>query len=277
MSPSPLLLPLLREPASRLRVVTFNLLNDLRFWPERGPLILEGLRALDPDVIALQEVSLPFDNASWLAERLGGYSVHLRGKTGSRSGREALGILSRLPVAEHSGLSYHKQGRVAQRVVVEHGGVHWTIANTHLHWSLYDDRTRRAQVRRLLEWLPAASPTIVCGDFNALPHYHAIGRMIERFTSVQIDYFGGERLPTFPTPLKRGPGVNHMARARALRLLGRALGQDEGWRGTLDYIFVDRSVNVLHTAVVLNDPAPHDPELFPSDHAALLADLAWTP
>ena len=38
-------------------LVTFNLLNKPSRWHERRHLVVEGLRRLNPDVIALQEVA----------------------------------------------------------------------------------------------------------------------------------------------------------------------------------------------------------------------------
>lgn len=264
---------MMREPGA-LRVVTFNLLNDLTFWRERAPLIAAGLAALAPDVIAVQEVSLPLNNAAWLAAQLGGYSVHLCPKTGRRSEHEALAILTRLPTGDHATLAFGKQGRVAQQLSLWQGRQRWTVCNAHLHWSLRDDQARRRQVRRLLDWLPADAPSVICGDFNALPHYQAVAAMRERFVSAQVAIFGADAHPTFPTPLKRGPGVRHRLRAAGLRIVGPLLlGGQAGWQGTLDYIFVDPAVRVLACQVALHQPAPHDPALYPSDHMALVADL----
>src|SRR5690606_35901617 len=39
-----------------LTVVTLNIYHDRDGWEQRRPLVIEGLRALQPDVIALQEV-----------------------------------------------------------------------------------------------------------------------------------------------------------------------------------------------------------------------------
>ena len=84
-----------------LRVVTLNLLNDLTYWRLRAPMIVDELNALQPDLIALQEVVLPDNTAQWIADQLGGYSLHLMPKTGGRGRREGLAILSRLPVEAH--------------------------------------------------------------------------------------------------------------------------------------------------------------------------------
>ena len=47
---------------SRLKVLTLNIWNRQGPWEQRLPLIRAGLRALDPDLVALQEV-LALDGA----------------------------------------------------------------------------------------------------------------------------------------------------------------------------------------------------------------------
>ena len=63
--------PLLRP----FTVVTLNIWNRGDPWDERLPLIREGLRAMRPDVVALQEVlridEHGFDQAALIAEGLG--------------------------------------------------------------------------------------------------------------------------------------------------------------------------------------------------------------
>ena len=41
-----------------LRVVTINILNDLSHWEARRSLLVQGLAAVMPDLVTLQEVSL---------------------------------------------------------------------------------------------------------------------------------------------------------------------------------------------------------------------------
>jgi len=257
-----------------VRVATLNILNDLTHWPERAQLIVKELRALQPDLIALQEVALPANNARWIADRVGDYTVYLSPKAGQRGRREGLAILSRLPVEAHETLSLGGQGRVAQRVTIRHRHAHWTFVNAHLYWSLFDDAVRRRQVRRLLDWLSVGPPAVVCGDFNAQPHYTAIAAMRRRFVSAHATVHGREPEYTCPTPLHRGSGARQTARRAALRLGGLLLkGERTAWRGTLDYIFVDRSVRVHHCGVAFHGHAPHNPRLYPSDHLGLAATL----
>jgi endonuclease/exonuclease/phosphatase family metal-dependent hydrolase len=258
-----------------LRVVTLNLLNDLTYWDERAPLVVDGLAALRPDVIALQEVSLAPNNAAWIVDRLDGFAIEVCSGTGRRTNREGLAILTRCPVLAHDRMEFGHQGRVAQRVVIHHAGARWTICNAHLHWSVRDDRTRREEVTRLLGWLERGVPTVLCGDFNAPPRYRAVATLRERFVWAQAPPYTGGITPTFPTALRRGPGVRHALRSGAVRVLGPVIHhRREPWQDVLDYIFVDPVVRVLRCDVVLDSPAPHDPRLFPSDHRGVFAELA---
>jgi endonuclease/exonuclease/phosphatase family metal-dependent hydrolase len=257
---------------SNLRVVTLNLLNDLTYWRLRAPMIVDELNALQPDLIALQEVVLPDNTAQWIADRLGGYSLHLTPKTGGRGRREGLAILSRLPVEAHAGFSFEHQGRVAQRVIVHYAGQSWIFANAHLYWHPIDDRTRRAEAQALIEWLP--SPAILCGDFNAEPHYASISIVQQRFQSAYAVANGREPDYTCPTPLYRGPAPQHAARQAALRVAGWLdRRRNETWRGTLDYIFVDPAIVVRECRLAFDRPARHDRGIYPSDHFGLMAAL----
>ena len=52
-----------RNEAANLQGVTINLLKDLSQWEARRTLLVQELVALKPDLIALQEVALPQNNA----------------------------------------------------------------------------------------------------------------------------------------------------------------------------------------------------------------------
>lgn len=255
-----------------LKVVTLNLLNDPTYWPLRAPLIVDELKALQPDLIALQEVALPDNTAQWIADQLGGYSLHLTPKSGGLGRREGLAILSRLPIEAHAGFSFEHQGRVAQRVSVQYAGQPWTFVNAHLYWHPFDDRTRRAEVQTLMEWLP--SPAILCGDFNAEPHYASISMVKRRFQSAYAMANGHEPDYTCPTPLYRGPAPRQAARRAILRLGGWLdRPRSEMWRGTLDYIFVDPAIEVRDCRLAFDQPAQHNRRIYPSDHFGLMATL----
>lgn len=257
-----------------LSIVTLNLLNDLTYWTERAPLILAELSRLQPDLIALQEISLPTNTAAWLADRLEGYSAHICPKKGRLGRLEGLAILSRLPVDEHHTLSLSAQGRVAHWITVPHQGNRWLFANTHMFWSPFDDDIRLHQVQRLLSSLPHHHhPTVLCGDFNAMPYYRSIKLIKRHFTSAYAALHGDEPSYTIPTPLKRGAGLRHSARRSALKFIGRLTGRKTSWRGTVDYIFVDSRVQVISCSIAFDQPHPDDNHIYPSDHLGLIARI----
>jgi endonuclease/exonuclease/phosphatase family metal-dependent hydrolase len=257
---------------SHLKVVTLNLLNDPTYWPLRAPLIVAELKALQPDLIALQEVALPDNTARWIADQLGGYSVYLTPKSGQHGRREGLAILSRLPVESQEGFSFEHQGRVAQRISVRVAGQSWMFANAHLYWHPIGDRRRKAEVQKLIEWLP--SPAILCGDFNAEPHYASILSVKQRFQSAYAIANGNEPDYTCPTPLYRGPAPRQAARRAILRVAGQLdRPRNTTWRGTLDYIFIDPTIEVSECHLAFDQPAENNPRIYPSDHFGLMATL----
>ncbi len=264
----------------QFRIVTFNLLNKPSRWDERRILITTELAQLCPDLIALQEVSLPDNNAAWLAEQLklagcGLYTVHVSSKTGPLQGREGIAILSRLPVQRCRTLDLFSQGRVAQLVQVKIDGQSVILANGHFFFHVVDHVERVRQVEHFLNWLGSTQhgiPTIVCGDFNDTPASRSIHLMQQQFTSAHTARHGREPEYTCPTPLK----YSFSSVRNVFSRLGNCLttGSFLPWRGTIDYIFVSSRVNVMECMPVLNQPAPHDDTLYPSDHIGLTATLS---
>jgi endonuclease/exonuclease/phosphatase family metal-dependent hydrolase len=257
---------------STLSLVSLNLLDDLTAWDQREPLIVRELEHLQPDVIAFQEVRMSINNAQAIADKLGGYEVFLCPKTGELGRRDALALLTRLPVKDHHKFALGHQDRVALRIVVEHQGAIWNIATTHTYWHPLDDRTRLKEAQRLVDWLPA--PGVICGDFNAEPDYPSMLKMKERFQSAHVAANGHEPTYTCPTPLFRGGGVHNTARRTSLQVVGLVTkGKLESWTGVIDFIFADPVIHVEKCHVAFNHPAGHDHRVYPSDHLGLFARL----
>ena len=261
------------------KLVTFNLLNKKPSrWHERRRLIVRELRALQPDVIALQEVSLPHNNAQWLADQLGGYKVYTAPKAGALGAREGVATLSRLPVEARWTINLQAQSRVAQVLRLRLGDQPLIVVNGHFLFHVYDHIKRTQQVRQVLGWLRTSAngcPVIACGDFNATPEMRTIQTMKAAFRSAYELVHGREPEYTCPTPLV----YRFNAVRKGLSTLGNLLAnrQPRPWRGTLDYTFVDRHFRVLSCDLVLNAPAEDDPTLYPSDHVGLCATLALEP
>ncbi|MCC6556177.1 MAG: endonuclease/exonuclease/phosphatase family protein [Polyangiaceae bacterium] len=178
----------------RLRVLTLNIWNRQGPWEERLPLIREGIRALEPDVVGLQEVlwyegtsqahaiaeGLGYEVAFGVAHRLGG---------GVEFGNAAL---SRWPIARtevfplpNGGSEEHRSLLLAE-IAAPRGRLPLFV--THLNWKFHHGAVREAQVTAIADIVireapvegaaiadpPARSgedllPPVLVGDFNAEP------------------------------------------------------------------------------------------------------------
>ena len=258
-----------------LKIVTINILSDLSRWPQRRGLVVGGLKEIDPDIVALQEVRLPQNTAKWLAVQLGFEHIFLSFATRSTPPEEGIALISRLPFAETETLDLGSQERVAQAVRLDIGGNPIVIANGHYFWQPGDSEDRLAQVEILLNWLagkPGNPYLVACGDFNGTPETRAIRRMRENFRSAYMSAHGREPEYTTPTPLPR----SFFSMLRTVIGFRRYIFTKEfsfKWFGTLDYIFVDPRMNVRDSQVVLNHPDPDKPRIYPSDHFGIYAQI----
>lgn len=173
-----------------LSVLTWNLWWRFGPWVQRQPAILATVAALDPDVIALQEVwdDGERNQAAVLAELLGFHHVYAanREHDGVRFGNA---VLSRWPIADHEWRPLPApadldEGRNVLRADVDGPRGRFQIFSTHLNWRFDHSRIRQDQVRTIGE-LVRSSPTrsyppIVCGDFNAPPDSDEIRSMTGR-------------------------------------------------------------------------------------------------
>ena len=101
----------------QFRVVTLNLEQDHKRWPARQPLIEAELARLRPDIVALNEVSVPLQTAQLLRKTLSSadaaYSLVQQTKVNSLSKVEAEAMLSRFPLIESGNLDYQAGDMVA--------------------------------------------------------------------------------------------------------------------------------------------------------------------
>src|SRR6478672_2714458 len=161
---------------STLKVVTLNLWGEQPPLERRMHLAAEGLRALAPDVVGLQEVrqvppAVP-NQAETLATALG-MQHYFEAATPWGGGEEGLAILSRHPIV---GRRVHvlphavpTERRLALGVTVETPVGAVDVWTTHLNYRLADGGKREDQIVALDEHIGAAAselPKILCGDFN---------------------------------------------------------------------------------------------------------------
>ena len=160
---------------STLDIVTLNLYHDKDDWPKRRIQIVEKLKALQPDVIALQEVlqheTLP-NQARWLAEQLGYAWYFVSIDPPGKVHRYGNALLTRRPILARAqrALEPLEDSRSAGLLRIDLDGRAVDVYVTHLHWTDQGGPTRARQLADLMQFIDATSrgfPVVVAGDFNA--------------------------------------------------------------------------------------------------------------
>jgi endonuclease/exonuclease/phosphatase family metal-dependent hydrolase len=243
-------------------VATLNLRNIADRWPERLPLLLADMAALQPDVMGLQEVVFAVQQDRLLAAAGEARYLAFRGWAGrpeygnailvrDAAARPDAGPAERLDLG-------HNRSALRLPVVLD-GGARLGFTVTHLHHAVPAEATRDDQARQILAWLDATrshAGEIVVGDFNAEPTEPAYPRMLAAgFRSAHVEANGTEPDVTWPSGIQ-APGID-----------------TDGAPGCLDYIWVRGPIRVESCRVVFDRPAAEDPTLYPSDHFGLVARL----
>ncbi len=240
-----------------LLVATLNILNLADRWPERLPLLLADMAALQPDLIGLQEVVYPMQQDRLLGAAGEGRYEAVRGWAGRPEYGNSLLVKAPLVATDVERLDLGT-ARAAHRVrLALPGGATLVFAVTHLHHPPDAIEARREQVEALLPWLDASPPhdaLIVVGDFNADPHEPAYARMCEAgFRSAYAEANGREPAVTWPSGLQ----------AEAM--------DTDGEPDCLDYIWFRGAVAVDEARLAFDRPAAGDPTLYASDHLGVAA------
>jgi endonuclease/exonuclease/phosphatase family metal-dependent hydrolase len=243
----------------RLRVATLNILNLADRWPERLPLILADMAALQPDLLALQEVVYVMQQDRLIGAAGEGRYEAIRGWAGRPEYGNSLLVRSPLAGCEVDRLDLGL-GRSALRARVDlPGGTSVLVVVTHLHHRGPDEAARDEQTRALVDWLdrgPGEDATMAMGDFNADPAEPTYARMqAAGFRSAFAETNGNEPSVTWPSGLQ-APAMD-----------------TDGNPQCLDYIWVRGDVRVLVSRLAFDRPHPEDPTLYPSDHVGITAEL----
>jgi endonuclease/exonuclease/phosphatase family metal-dependent hydrolase len=153
----------------QFRVVTLNLEQDHKRWSDRHPLVSTVIAGLKPDVIALNEVSVPLQTAKLLCDAAIAatgvpYKLVQQTRVNGLSKVEGEALLTRFPIIETGNLDYQARDIVAlvARVLIEERPVDFYV--THLYMSRGDDSLRLFQVQQLLQWIDRradGTPSIV--------------------------------------------------------------------------------------------------------------------
>jgi endonuclease/exonuclease/phosphatase family metal-dependent hydrolase len=244
-----------------LTVATFNIRNITDRYAERKPLLLAAFAEMSPQLAGLQEVIFSGERQDDLLAAQAPEHVYksfdARSDRYPSFGNAILVAVGDVVAREELRLSH---GRVVQRVLITLPGQRtlW-FANTHLHHVPGEPEVREEQARALCEWLaeaPAASATIVTGDFNAPRSEPAYDLMRDRgYRSAYFEANGEEPAVTWPSGIQ-APTMD-----------------TDGDPNCLDYVWMKGAVRAIEARVRADVPAPGDPTLYPSDHFAILARL----
>lgn len=240
-----------------LLVATLNLRNIADRWPERIPLLLADMAALQPDLLGLQECVFAVQQDRLLGAAGAGRYESRRGWAGRPEYGNA--VLGRLPLELGEGERLELgRNRSALRVPVTlPSGAVLDFVVTHLHHLSADEAVREEQAAALVAWLAGANgPLVVVGDFNAEPAEPAYGVMRDAgFRSAYLDANRAEPAVTWPSGIQ-APGAD-----------------EDGEPGCLDYIWVRGAIMVASATLAFDRPAVDDPTLYPSDHLGLAARI----
>jgi endonuclease/exonuclease/phosphatase family metal-dependent hydrolase len=247
----------------RLHVATLNILNLADRWPERQGLIYAEMAALQPDLLALQEVVYVMHQDRLIGAAGEGRYAAVRGWAGRPEYGNSLLVREPLVATAEARLDLGLQ-RAAHRVRVSlAGGATVVVAVTHFHHPPAAHAERDGQAETLLAWLdeaiadsPHADATILAGDFNAGPDEPAHARIAAAsYRSAHLEANGREPAVTWPSGL-----------------IAPAMDRD-GEPNCLDYIWIRGAIRTLDCRLVFDRPDADDVTLYPSDHFGLAAHL----
>ncbi|MFD0315670.1 endonuclease/exonuclease/phosphatase family protein [Streptomyces flavalbus] len=270
-----------------MRVMTWNLWWRFGPWETRQKAILTALREVRPDVVGLQEVwAAGGENlAEWLAGELGMYWAWAPSQRPERWRRRIGGapvdvgnaVLSRWPVTEQAVLPLPvpadlDDGRLALYARLAAPGADIPFFTAHLTSAVHASAVRCAQVAAIARFVAeyrggTRFPPVVTGDFNAWPD------------SDEVRAFSGTRTaPAVPGQvfLDAWEYATPTAPSATWDATNPYVAETHSPSVRIDYIHVappgPDGIGHVRTARRACD-GPVD-GVWPSDHAAVVADLA---
>jgi endonuclease/exonuclease/phosphatase family metal-dependent hydrolase len=179
-----------------LRVATYNIHRcrglDGRRRPER---IASVLRAIDADVVALQEVVGAGPHGGGHAEEIGallGMGWVMAPARQFRGHQFGNAVLSRLPITQHleHDLSWKTcEPRRMQRVDISAHGTTLHLYNVHLGTAILERRSQAQRLATIVCDRHVTGPKLVLGDFNEWMRGLATSLLNEKLKSVDLRDF----------------------------------------------------------------------------------------
>lgn len=261
---------------TRLRVLTWNLWGRGGPWEARHAAIAATVGALQPDVVALQEVweERGRNQAALLAATLG-FDHVFEGRPTAGGVSIGNAVLARWPIAEREARPLpappelqELRNVIRARIAGPRGAL--DVYCTHLNWKFEQSAVRQEQVRMLARFVADATgdgfPPVLTGDFNAVADAEEI-RMLTGRTAVPVP--GLAFHDAWDVAGDGGPGTTWRNANPWARL---DLEPDR----RIDYVFVGlpRTGGAGHVLACRLAGDPVD-GLHPSDHLGVLAELRY--
>ncbi|MGC4085606.1 MAG: endonuclease/exonuclease/phosphatase family protein [Vicinamibacterales bacterium] len=233
-------------PRTTLRIVTYNIHRSRGMdWRIRPMRVAEVLRAVDADIVALQEVVGAGPRGSHIeaigaALGMGWIMAPTRELRGHQFGNV---VLSRFPVTHHvqHDFTYKScEERCMQRVDVDVNGRVLHVYNVHLGTAILERRHQAQRLAAIVSNRHVTGPKIVLGDFNEWMRGLTTTMLSSRLKSVDLQQYMTRR--------RHYPGLFPILH--------------------LDHIYYDGPLEVLHIEVLRNRLS-----LVASDHLPLIADV----
>jgi endonuclease/exonuclease/phosphatase family metal-dependent hydrolase len=243
----------------RLHVATLNIRNLADRWPERLPLLLADMAALQPDLLGLQEVVYVLQQDRLIGAAGEGRYEAIRCWAGRPEYGNSLMVRAPLSGREVDRLDLGLNRSAVRTLIDLPNGSTVLVVVTHLHHPGAEEAARAEQTSTLVDWLTeasAAGATIVMGDFNADPGEPTYARMLAAgFRSAYAEANGSDPEVTWPSGLQ-APAMD-----------------TDGIPECLDYIWLRGEVRVTAARLAFDRPDPADPTIYPSDHLGISAML----
>jgi endonuclease/exonuclease/phosphatase family metal-dependent hydrolase len=269
---------------TRVRIASWNVWGRYGPWEARQPAIEQTLRAIDADVLALQEAweDGTRSQVRALAAALGYAEPVFAANLERDAARAGNAVMARWPIARHevralpreAGGARDDEGEERLVVFAEVDGPRGPIQVFCAHLSWRDDHSaiRQAQVAEICALVracrPRTFPAVLCGDLNADPGSDEV-RMLTGHAAVPVP--GVVFRDAWVAAGRDGdPGYTC---ANVNPFLAALLDRDR----RIDYVLAGTpklggAGHVLECAVAGNEPVGG---VWPSDHFAVVAELRY--
>jgi endonuclease/exonuclease/phosphatase family metal-dependent hydrolase len=260
-------------------VVTINLWNDASGCERRMEVLLPQLVALEPHLVALQEVREVkggLRQAAQIADAIDADFRFAPSDPRSLGGPIGNAVVSRLPILTEEVMwlpSETGDPRNVLRCTIETPRGQMVIVTTHLTWQLAAAAAREQQAIALDAFAkrdPGEIPTVLCGDFNCTPDSE-----VHRFLTGRVS-LAGKSTYWRDAYQRRHPHSDGFTWSARNPYVARNVERNR----RIDFIFVGELVEngpgaIQHARVVLDLPGAD--RVFPSDHFGVFAEISLIP